>query len=78
MLWHSQRLRTDADSARAFEHEIEFLGANVLVNVFALFGGNRQSREPSFSLPVRSRKSAFGIFIRFEGRQWRFSGLIKK
>jgi hypothetical protein len=30
------------------------------------------------SFLVRSRKSAFGIFIKFDGRQLRSSGLIKK
>jgi len=40
-------------------------------------GGNRQSRAPRFSLPVRSRESAFGIFIRLDGRQKRSSGLMR-
>jgi hypothetical protein len=29
-------------------------------------------------ITVRSRKSAFGIFIKFDGRQSRSSGLTKK
>jgi len=48
--------------------------------VFALRGGNRQSRAPRFSLPVRSIpqvRDAFGIFMRFDGRQKRSSDLIR-
>src|SRR6185295_10337339 len=49
-----------------------------LWSVLALLDGSRQSLAPRISLLVRSRKSALGIFIRLEGRQWRSSGLIKK
>jgi hypothetical protein len=40
-------------------------------------GYDAESQRKS-SLFVRSRKSAFGIFIRFDGRHSRSSGLIKK
>lgn len=35
-----------------------------------------RSRALGYSLPVRSRKSAFGIFMRFDGRQCRSSGVM--
>ena len=40
----------------------------------ALCAGKRQSRAERFSDFVRSRKSAFGILMRLEGRQERSSG----
>src|ERR1700758_2963892 len=60
-------------------HEVGWPPAEVfrdrmcLCSVFALLGGNRQSRALRFSLPVRSRKSAFGMHMRLDGRQKRSS-----
>ncbi len=48
--------RVHAHAAHAFQHAIKFLRADVFVQrVRAPAVGNRQSRAPRFSLPVRSR-----------------------
>jgi hypothetical protein len=76
VLRHRQRFATDAHPPRPFEDEVNSSCRTCLCSVLALPGGNRHSRALRFSLPVRSRKSAFGIFIRFDGRQERSSGLM--
>ena len=47
-----------------------------LCRVFALFAGIRHNLADNFSLPVRSRKSAFGILIKFDSRHSKFPGPI--
>ena len=47
------------------------------VSVFALPGGTRHNSALRFSLPVRSRKSAFGMRIKFEGRHCKSPGPMR-
>ncbi len=78
MLRHSQCLVAHTDSPHSFQDEIEFFCPDMLVE---RVGAIRwQPPKPcSKILALGSlQKSAFGIFIISERRQWRSSGVIKK
>ena len=68
-----ERLGRHADAAERFMRVLQADTGSVP----ALFGGYRQRRALRFSLPVRSRKSAFGICIILEVCQESSSGLIR-
>ena len=71
--WDFQRRDVGDDDVQI---DILFCGI-AYAGLLALPGGNRHKRALRFSLPVRSRKSAFRIRIKFDGRQWRSSGPMK-